>query len=100
MNGVLIVPVNGQVATGGPGGLWKIYDGRCKKEGAPAALVSVWMLDKRPPASMRDSQQAEAWECLLELCRKCAALSSHISLLFCSVAGPSSASNFFSSFGG
>lgn len=58
------------MATGGTGGLWKIYDGRSKKEGAPAALVSVWMLEKRAPAGMRDSAQSEAWESLLELCRK------------------------------
>lgn len=66
--------MSGQVATGGTGGLWKIYDGRSKKEAISGAPVSVWLLEKRPPAGMRDSQQSESWESLLELCRKYAPL--------------------------
>ena len=57
-----------QVATGGSGGLWKIFDARSKKEGVPSVLVSIWILDKRPPSNLRDSQPA--WEAFLELCRK------------------------------
>ncbi len=60
--------VAGHVATGGTGGLWKIHDARSKKEGVPSVLVSVWILEKRPPSNMRDSQLT--WEGVLELCRK------------------------------
>ena len=63
--------VAGQVATGGTGGLWKIHDARSKKDGTPSVLVSVWVLEKKHPAHMRDTQLT--WEGVLELCRKCAA---------------------------
>lgn len=39
--------LQGQVASGGPGCLWKIYIAKSKKEGAPYQLVSAWILDKR-----------------------------------------------------
>ena len=57
-----------QVASAGPGCLWKIHTARCKREGAANALVSVWFLDKRPPDDVRHG--AEAWDDFLELCRK------------------------------
>ena len=61
-----------QIASGGPGRLWKVHTARCKREGAANALVSVWFLDKKPPDSMRHAASQHAWEGFLELCRKCA----------------------------
>lgn len=52
-------------------GLWKIYGARCKREGSANALVSVWIMDRRPPEALRHAPHSEAaWEAIQELARK------------------------------
>ncbi|GAB4813447.1 hypothetical protein N2152v2_000493 [Parachlorella kessleri] len=68
--------LQGQVASAGPGCLWKVYRARAKKEGAPYPLVSAWILDKR---SLQGDQHigsgsgggsSKRLEAFLEQCRR------------------------------
>lgn len=49
-------------------GLWKIYGARCKREGSATVLVSVWLLDRKPPAELRHSEST--WDAYQDLVRK------------------------------
>ncbi|KAK9916801.1 hypothetical protein WJX75_007226 [Coccomyxa subellipsoidea] len=42
--------LQGQTATGGLNGCWKIYSAKAKKEGVAHPAVSIWILDKRSMA--------------------------------------------------